>query len=104
MKKLFSIIAFCISILVLVALGILTSDMIKEYNYISSLPSTSGVDYLGFLIYPVLYCGVAVLGIITTAVCLKIATGKVLKIICGILLAIFLVVFVGSGIAWFGFI
>ena len=44
-KKAFSIISFVFSILVLTALAVLTFDMAKEYNYINSLPSTSGSDY-----------------------------------------------------------
>ena len=99
-KKIFSIITFVFSILVFIALASLTFDMIKEYNYLNSLPSTSGSDYLGFLFYRMFYCVTALPGIITSAICLKISNNKAIKIILVVLLGIFAIVFVIFGLAW----
>lgn len=99
-KKVFSIITFVFSILVLVALAVLTFDMVKEYNYINSLPSTSGSYYLGFLFYRMFYCVTAFPGIVTSAISFKISSNKVMKIISNVLLIIFIIVFVVFSIAW----
>ena len=99
-KKVFSIISFSISVVTFSALVLLTYYMIKEFNYINSLPGTSGSDYLGFLFYRMFYCVTALPGIIFSSVCLKISSIKSLKIISMVLLAIFILVFVVFGIAW----
>ena len=99
-KKVFSIITFAISIVAFSTLVLLTYDMIKEYNYINSLPSTSGSDYLGFLFYRMFFCVTALPGIISSSVCLKISSTKPLKAISIILLSIFIMVFIAFGIAW----
>ena len=99
-KKVFSIITFVFSILVLVALAMLTFDMVKEYIYINSLPSTSGSDYLGFLFYRMFYCVTALLGIVSSAVSSKMSSNKAMKIISFVLLAVFIIIFVVFGIAW----
>ena len=104
LKKVFSIISFVFSIFVFVALVALTFDMVKEYNYINSLTSTSGSDYLGFLFYRMFYCVTALPGIITSVICLKISSNKAMKIISFIFLTIFIVVFVVFGIAWLSLI
>ena len=99
-RKVFSVITFVISILTLVALAVLTFDMVKEYNYINSLQSTSGSDYLGFLFYRMFYCITTLPGIITSAICLKISDNKAMKIMSFVLLFIFLIVFVIFALAW----
>jgi hypothetical protein len=80
-KKVFSIITFVISILVLVALAVLAYDMVKEYNYVNSLPNTSGIDYLGFLFFRVFFCIIALPGIVSSAVSFKLSSNKTVKII-----------------------
>ena len=99
-KKIFSIITFVFSILIFVALAMLTFDMVKEYKYINSLPSTSGSDYLGFLFYRMFYCVTALPGIVSSAVSSKISSNKAMKIISIVLLTIFITIFVVFGIAW----
>ena len=99
-KKVFSIITFVFSILVLVALAMLTFDMVKEYIYINSLPSTSGSDYLGFLFYRMFYSVTALPGIVSSAVSSKMSSNKAMKIISFVLLAVFIIIFVVFGIAW----
>ena len=99
-KKVFSIITFVFSILVLVALAMLTFDMVKEYIYINSLPSTSGSDYLGFLVYRMFCCVTALPGIVSSAVSSKISSNKAMKIISFVLLDVFIIIFVFFGIAW----
>ena len=99
-KKIFSIITFVFSILIFVALAVLTFDMVKEYKYINSLPSTSGSDYLGFLFYRVFYCVTALPGIVSSAVSFKLSSNKVMKITSIVLLIIFVTVFVVFGMAW----
>lgn len=101
MRKNVSVIMFALSIIVIIGLIELTVDVIAEYNHISSLPNTSGIDYLGILIYPFLYCITALCGIITSAVCLKLSTDKTIKIISCVLLGIFLVVCCIFGVVWF---
>ena len=103
-KKVFSIITFVFSIIVLVALAVLTFDMVKEYKYINSLPSTSGSDYLGFLFYRMFYCVTALPGIVCSAVSSKISSNKAMKIISIVLLTIFITIFVVFGIAWLNLI
>lgn len=100
LKKVFSIITFVASILVFLALGLLTVDMIKEYNYINSFQGVSGADYLGLLFYRMFYCVTALPGIITAIICLKLTTSKPLRIISGVLLILFVAVFAVFGIAW----
>ena len=99
-KKVFSIITLFFSFLVLVALAVLTYDMVKEYNYINNLPSASGVDYLDFVFYRMFYCVTALPGIISSAVSSKISSNKAMKIISFVLLAVFIIIFVVFGIAW----
>ena len=72
-KRVFSVITFVFSIMVFVSLAMLSIDMAKEYNYINSLPNTSGVDYLGFLFYRVFYCVAALPGIVSSAVSFKLS-------------------------------
>ncbi len=103
-KKAFSIITFVFSILVLVALVVLTFDMAKEYKYINSLPSTSGSDYLGFLFYRMFYCVTALPGVASSAVSFKLSSNKAIKIISVVLLTIFIIIFVVFGIAWLGLV
>ena len=101
-KKIFAIISFVFSFLVLITLAVLTFDMVKEYNYINSLPSTSGIDYLIFLFYRMLYCVTALPGIVSSAVSFKLSANKVIKIISVVLLSIFIIIFIVFGIAWLG--
>ncbi len=103
-KKVFSVITFVFTILMVIALALLTVEMIQEQNYLSSLPNTSGIDYLGMLFYPMFYCAAAVPGIATSAVCLKLSANKVMKIISGVMLVGFIGVFVVFGMAWIGLI
>ncbi len=103
-KKVFAIISFAFSVLVLVALAVLTYDMIKEYSYINSLQSTSGSDYLGFLFYRMFYCVTALPGIISSAVSSKISVNKTMRSISIVLLTVFIIIFVVFGIAWLGLI
>ena len=101
-KKIFAIITFVFSFLILIALAVLTFDMVKEYNYINSLPSTSGTDYLVFLLYRMLCCVAALPGIVSSAVSFKLSSNKVIKIISLVLLIIFIITFIVFGIAWLG--
>ena len=102
-KRIIFIITFIFSILVFVALIYLIFEMIRQYNYINSLPSASGFDYLGFLFCRMFCCITALPGVITSAICLKISYYKTIKILSCILLNVFIVVFVVFGIAWLFF-
>ena len=99
-RKVFAGITFAVSLLVLIALVCLTIGMVQYYHHIRTTPGLSGIDYLGLMIYPVLYCFAAVPGLVSSAISWRLASNKAVKIVSVVLLAIFAVVLIVFGAIW----
>lgn len=54
-------------------------DAIMENERLNNTPGVSGVDYLGFYIYPMFVGLFSIIGVITSAISTKLFTNKVLK-------------------------
>ena len=100
LRKVFVGLSLVVSLLILIALVCLTIGMVQYYQDIRTSPSTSGIDYLGLLIYPVLFCFAAVPGLISSAISWRLASNKAVKIVSVVLLAIFAVVLIVFGAIW----
>lgn len=98
-KKVFSSITFIISVLLFLAMGLLTLDMINHNN---SLQDIGDLDlFMRVLLYQASYFVISIPGIVSSAVCLKISKSKGIKIVSGVLLTIFFIVFLTFGIILF---
>lgn len=88
-------IAFLFSILSMVGIVYLTIDAVVAY---AQMPEwASGIDYLGFLMYPILCMPMAVIGAISSAFCGIKTTITWVKIVSFVMLAIFLAI----ALPWF---
>ena len=99
-RKVFTVISFVVSLLILIALVGLTVGVVEYYHHIRTSPNLSGIDYLGLLIYPVLYCFAAVPGLVSSVIAWRLAASKAVKIVSIVLLAIFAVVLIVFGVIW----
>ena len=99
-RKVFAGISLVVSLLVLIALVCLSIGMVEYYHDIRTSPNMSGIDYLGLLIYPVLYCFAAVPGLISSAISWRLASHKAVKIVSVVLMTLFLVVLLVFGAIW----
>ena len=98
-KKVVSYVSLGIVAVVLVAMGILAFDMIKlirETN--QNQISTDNGELLTLLWYKGMLVIAAAPGIISSVICFKVTESKPIKIISGVLLGLFIVVFAGAGI------
>ena len=83
-------IAFIFSILSMAGIVLLIIDAVVSY---AQMPEwASGVDYLGFLMYPVLCMPMAIIGAISSAFCGIKTTITWVKIVSFIMLAVFLAI------------
>ena len=100
LKKVFTGISFLVSLLALIALVFLTVSLVQYYHHIRTSPGLSGIDYLGLMIYPVLYCLGAVPGLVSSVIAWRFTTNKAVKIVSAVLLGIFAVVLIVFGAIW----
>ena len=83
-------IAFLFSVLSMIGIVYLAIDAVVKY---AQMPEwASGVDYLGFFMYPVLCMPMAIIGAISSAFCGIKSTITWVKIVSFIMLAVFLAI------------
>ena len=92
LRKIFSVLTLIVSILMVVAMIMLTVYIIGYYYAVRSNPHASGIDYLGFLIYPVYFLPIALVGAVASGICIKTLTNKTVKTIAYLLLFLFMIV------------
>ena len=82
--------AFAIAVACMAGIVLLTIDAVVSY---AQMPEgASGVDYLGFLMYPILCMPMAIIGAVSSAFCGIKTTITWVKIVSFIMLAVFLAI------------
>ena len=91
-RKVFTVITLTLAILVFCLSIVLAVAMVLDYKTITNTPGTSGVDYLGFFIYPVFFGVLSLTGIGFSGICLMIAKNSLVRMIASILAVMFVVI------------
>ena len=100
-RRIFAILSFIATLLALSGIIVMGIDAVKEINRIKLDPSASGIDYLGFVFYPMFIAFFSFVGLISSGVSTKLCTYKIAKIISLVLLIVFCIIaFVGFSM-WF---
>lgn len=100
-KRFFAILSLIASLLALGAIIVIGIDAVKEINRIESDPSASGIDYLGFVFYPMFIAFFSFVGLIFSGISTKLCTYKIAKIISLVLLIVFCIIAFISFSMWF---
>ena len=90
-KKVFSIISFALSAIIFIIMSIFAFEAIRTFIYIKSASSGGKLDGFIFAAYMICIAAASLIGIIFSALSLKLSVHKALKITSYILLIVFFV-------------